>query len=76
MNKERRKVIYELADKIRELQSEVESVQCEEQEYYDNMPEGIQDGERGVKACEVIDNLQSALDNLDEVIEYLEVAAE
>ena len=50
MNKQRRKQIYELAEKIRELKDEVETLRDEEQDYYDNMPESFQGGEKGDKA--------------------------
>lgn len=47
MNKERRKAISDLVDRVEELKAEVESLMNEEQEYYDNMPESIQNGEKG-----------------------------
>ena len=76
MNKERRGRINDLLEQVQEIQAEVERLQDEEQEYYDNMPEAIQGGERGEIASAAIDNLSSAYDSLDEVIEYLEAATE
>ena len=76
MNKERRGRINDLLERVQEIQAEVERLQDEEQEYYDNMPEAIQGGERGEIASAAIDNLSSAYDSLDEVIEYLEAATE
>lgn len=83
MNKERRKEISEVHEKIRQAQAilsevaeELESIKSYEEEYYDNMPEGIQAGEKGDKAQEAIDNLASAFDTLgsinDEINEALE----
>lgn len=74
MNKDRRARIQALIDKLYEIQSDVDSIKDEEQEYYDNMPESIQCGERGDKAQEAIDNLDYAYSSFDEVIEYLEEA--
>lgn len=60
MNKQRRKALNELTEKIRELMEELETLQDEEQECYDNMPEGIHDSEYGERASEAIDSLQEA----------------
>jgi hypothetical protein len=51
------------------LKSSAEDVQSEEQDYLDNMPEGLQGGEKGEAA-------QSAIDALDEVICNIETAVE
>lgn len=50
MNKQRRQQPNELAEKIRALKDEVETLRDEEQDYYDNMPESFQGGEKGDKA--------------------------
>ena len=47
MNKQRRQQPNELAEKIRALKDEVETLRDEEQDYYDNMPESFQNGEKG-----------------------------
>ena len=59
------------------------TVRDEEKEYLDNMPESLQDGEKGETAQENIDNLESALDSLepideeiDDALEYLDSASE
>lgn len=38
----------------------------EEQESFDNLPEGLQEGERGEQMQENIDALEEFLDNLEE----------
>ena len=47
MNKQRRKRIQEALEIIEEAKAILEEVQEEEQEAFDNMPEGLQSSERG-----------------------------
>lgn len=76
MNKARRISITKIADSLQALKSDVESIQCEEQEAYDNLPESIQDGERGDRMQDAIDNLDDALNLIDEAVTSLMQAAE
>jgi vacuolar-type H+-ATPase subunit I/STV1 len=71
MNNARRKQINELIDRIDELQSQLESVRDEEQEYFDNMPENLQQGDKGQSAEQAASDLGSAHDSLVESLEYL-----
>ena len=59
-----------------QLKSELETIQEEEQEAYDAMPEGLQGSERGEKAQASSDALSEAVSQLDGVIEQLEEAVE
>lgn len=73
MNKARRKQLEELIEQLGIIRDGIEAVMDEEQESYDNLPEGIQAGERGDAMQENIDNLQAAIDNLDgEVIDTIQ----
>lgn len=72
MNATRRKQIEALKEKLEILKGEASSLadelatlRDEEQEYYDNMPEGLQSGEKGEKA-------QTAIDALENVIGWIE----
>lgn len=90
MNNPRREqianIIKQAADAkqvLENLMAEIEQVRDEEQEYYDNMPEGLQGGEKGERASAAIDSLENAAcdvesmnDSLDEVISNLEAAKE
>lgn len=76
MNKLRRKELDEIIAKIQELQTDLEIVLGDEQEYLDNMPENLQYSERGERAQEAVDALQAAYNNLDECIENIEAAQE
>lgn len=79
MNKLRRKEIAEIQNRLEKLKEEVEnvmldleSIQEAEQDYFDNMPEGIQAGEKGDKAQESIDNLSEAVDMLNTITDEFE----
>ncbi|WP_282347967.1 hypothetical protein [Pseudomonas sp. PS01301] len=76
MNNERRKQIAALLDRIESVCSEVEDLQSEEQDYYDNMPESFQGGEKGENAQAAIDALDSAAQSLREAVEFLGTAQE
>ena len=62
MNKDRRAAIETLKDK--------------EQDYYDNMPESFQGGEKGERASEVVSVMEDAVSSLDDAISSLESAGE
>jgi hypothetical protein len=77
MNKERRKQINEAADLLAKAfamiddgKSILQGALDEEQEYFDNMPEGLQDGEKGQTAQDAINVLAlaiEAMEGLDDV---------
>jgi len=71
MNKERRKKIEELAEKAAEIKIEIEELLEAEQEAFDNLPESLQEGERGEAMQAAIDSLESASSSIDETVEYL-----
>lgn len=73
MNKTRRKALnavikklYLLGEIRAEILAELEGIQYDEQEAFDNLPESFQEGERGEAMQEVIDGMQEVLDALDE----------
>lgn len=83
MNNDRRKQLNALKSKIEELNSvanelkeEIEGIQNDEQEYYDNMPEAIQAGEKGDKAQAAIDAIQEMVESFDTIIYETENAIE
>ena len=47
--------------------SEIEALRDELQDWYDNMPENLQDSDKANALQETIDELESLLDHLDEV---------
>lgn len=71
MNKQRRKELDTLYRKIEDLMQDLTSVLDEEQEAYDNIPENLQESDRGQAMYEAIDNLESALSSLGEAQDYI-----
>lgn len=53
------------------LTDDIEAIREEEQEYFDNMPESMQGGEKGTDAEETIEQLQCAEDDLTALIDKL-----
>lgn len=83
MNKERAKRIGELRtrvdnmvnlEELGSIASDIEGIADEEQEYYDNMPESLQQGEKGQNAEQAASNLVDAKEALDNAVEALEQA--
>ena len=78
MNKNRREKINMLKVKLQSAQSELKqissglsSILSEEQDAFDNMPEGLQSSYRGMCSEDAIDIMEEASDKLDEAIELL-----
>ena len=76
MNKQRRKQIEGMIDKLDNIKEHISDILDDEQNAFDNMPESIQQGERGYIMRVAIDflddaigNIVDAIDNLYEVIE-------
>lgn len=67
MNKERRKLIASAKALIDEAIGLLEQARDEEQEYRDNMPENIGDGQKGTEAEERVDSIQSVIDDLENI---------
>jgi len=68
MNMQRRKRIEKVGRLLEELLEEVEALQEEEQEAYENMPESLQSSERGEAMYEAAENLSSAANCIEEAI--------
>ncbi|CNK26340.1 Uncharacterised protein [Yersinia aldovae] len=69
MNQDRRKRIAKLVSALEELMVEAESLKDEETEAFENMPEGLQQSERGEQSEAAITELESALCNITDAIE-------
>jgi hypothetical protein len=68
MNKARRKWLEDIIGKLEEQKDELYQLYEEEQEAYDNMPESLQESERGQIASEFVDSLETEHDSLEDVI--------
>ena len=78
MNKQRREKIGKFKARIQSTQSELKQISSElfsilneEQDAFDNMPEGLQSSYRETCSEDAIDNMEEASEKLDEVIELL-----
>ena len=69
MNKHRRK---QVAKAIREIETRVQGILDDEQDAYDNMPENLQESENGIISVEAQENLDAAIEALEDAISYLE----
>lgn len=78
MNNQRREKIRQLKTQIdliktdlKKVSGELSSILNEEQNAFDNMPEGLQSSYRGMCSEDAIDNMEEANEKLDEVIGLL-----
>jgi len=77
MNQQRRKEIRELIEKLTEVKELIESNALNpEEEYYENIPENLQESERATASADAIEYLQSSLDSVEEAIDNLESSIE
>ena len=67
---------YDLRDKIDELKGQFEELRDEEEECYDNLPESLQDSERGERMQECIDYIDDLLNELDSAVGSMEYVCE
>lgn len=72
MNNTRRRQIRKVVEQIKSQIEELQTLQEEEQEYFDNMPENLQYSERGEKAELDADDLQNIIDELDSQLDEIE----
>ena len=72
MDKERRKRVDEIIQKIEDLKSEVDEILNEEIYDIENIPENMQQSEEYEKADANCGSLQDAIDSIEEVVSLLE----
>jgi hypothetical protein len=73
VNKARRKAIEDLRAKLEAIKEELELVQEQEQEAFDNLPESLQGAERGQHMETCIDQLGYAADSIGDAIDNLDM---
>ena len=74
MNKNRRKRIADLRERIDIIKNELEEVMEEEQDARDNLHNNLQDSEKAEKMDDTIGSIEYAIGNLEETIENLDEA--
>lgn len=71
MNKAREKALFKAITALQEAlsagESDFETIRDEEQEYFDNMPESLQDSERGERANSFIEALEEVLNSISDL---------
>lgn len=72
MNKQRRKKVESVFDQLQALIMKLEEIRDEEQDAFDNLPEGIQASERGEQMEEHISQMESAIDDIENAKSGLE----
>ena len=75
MNAKDRKKVGEWIENLSKVKSEIEDMQQEQQDKYDNMPEGLQDSEKGEALEEAANTLEEVSDSVGSAIESLQEIA-
>lgn len=79
MNAKRRKEIENILASLEGLEERISALYDEESEAYENLPEAIQESERGenmLAASEALENAMDAASSIDDVISSLREALE
>ena len=74
MNKMNRKQLSDLISRIETIHKELDEIKDGEEEKFDNMPENLQESEKGEALSEIIDFLDSASESLNESVESIQNA--
>jgi 2-oxoglutarate dehydrogenase complex dehydrogenase (E1) component-like enzyme len=76
MNKQQRKEAEAMADKVRDVLEEAqqffEDMASEERDKFDNMPEGLQQGERGQAIEQAADGLECAASAIQDALDSID----
>lgn len=71
MNAQGRKEIAKHIASLENIKGILDSMKDDEEMKYDNMPEGLQESERGEQIQEAIEALDNAVSSLDDAIDSL-----
>lgn len=74
LNKQRRVRLSEAHSLLGKAASIVEAVKDEEQDSFDNLPEGLQCSERGEAMEEAVDELQMTIDSIEDALGHIDNA--
>ena len=72
MNKERRKILAKIVEKLDEARNLLDEVKSDEECVFDNMPENLQCSERGETMGEYISTMEDGVDTLEDIVSSLE----
>lgn len=71
MNDVRRKELQEAVDLLGKAQMIIDGAKDEEEDAYYNLPESLQESERGIKMYENVEKMEDMYDAIDEAINDL-----
>ena len=72
MNKARRQQLKKWLEDIENIKSELGTICSEEEEAFDNMPDGPKAGLNGMNSEEAIDQMNEAVSSLEDAISIIE----
>lgn len=75
MNNDRRTRLGEVRDSLDDIITQIEELKDEEQEAYDNLPEGLQQSDRGDKMQTAIETMEEAISAIGDVQQTIDEAA-
>lgn len=67
MNKQRRMELGEVSDLLDEAASRLAEIRSDEQDAFDNMPEGLQNSSRGDAMIEAMDTMDDIMSDIEDV---------
>ena len=67
MNKSRRKELRRIAEELEKLREDLDAVASEERDAYDNLPESLQESDRGCAMEEAADELDDICSEMEEL---------
>lgn len=76
MNNSRRKLLQSIINRLNDCTSDLENVKDEEQESFDNFPDGLQLSERGEAMESAISEMENAISSIEDAITSIETAKE
>ena len=69
-------MLRDISDRLGSIRNEIETVMDEEQDAYDNLPDGIRDGSQGDLMADNVSELQGVIDTIDnDVIDKIDAIA-
>ena len=71
MNIQRRKEISRIKKTLEEAINDLQNVLDDEQAAFDNLPENLQESDRATEMQDYIDNLETAIGNIEEALDEL-----
>lgn len=71
MNAKQKKELQGYVENLEEIKNAIEEMQDDEQCKFDNMPESLQESERGEAMQNAIEYLEDASYSIEDVIDYL-----